>query len=45
MVISASDHLSSKNLQAIVKNGANLRVTYLNCGNAPIAAPTAIYRR
>jgi hypothetical protein len=45
MVISASDLLSSEDLQAIIKIGANLRVTYLNCGNAPIAAPTAIYKR
>jgi hypothetical protein len=45
MVISAADRLSSEDLLAIIKIGANLRVSYINCGNAPIASPTAIYRK
>lgn len=45
LIIGEEDKLSSRDLHAIIKVGANLTVKYLNCGNAPIASPTAIYRK
>lgn len=45
LIITADDKLPSRDLHSILKVGANLTVKYLNCGNAPIASPTAIYRK
>jgi hypothetical protein len=44
-VITKDDRLSGEDLRKIIKAGANLRVSYINCGNAPIATPTAIYKQ
>ena len=45
LVIAAEDRLPYDDVRAIVKTGNNLEVTYINCGNAPIATPTAIYKQ
>jgi hypothetical protein len=45
LVIGKEDKLRARDLHAIIKVGANLTVKYLNCGNAPIASPTAIYKK
>jgi hypothetical protein len=45
MSITADDRLSGEDLRAIIKIGANLRVSYINCGSAPIATLTAVYRK
>jgi hypothetical protein len=45
MIIGEDDRLADEDLHAIIKVGANLRVSYINCGNAPIASPTAIYKQ
>ncbi|HEY0458074.1 MAG TPA: hypothetical protein VGC97_02910 [Pyrinomonadaceae bacterium] len=45
LVLSSEDRLPFDDVRAIVREGNNLDVTYINCGNAPIATPTAIYKR
>ena len=45
LVIVEEDKFAASDLQSIIKVGANLKVNYINCGNAPIASPTAIYKQ
>jgi hypothetical protein len=45
LVLSAEDRLPYDDVRAIMREGNNLDVTYIDCGNAPIATPTAIYKR
>jgi len=45
LVLSSEDRLPFDDVRAIMREGNNLDVTYINCGNAPIATPTAIYKR
>jgi hypothetical protein len=44
LVVGESDDLSPDDLREIIKVGANLTVNYINCGNAPIATPVAVYK-
>ena len=44
-VIGKNDDLDPEDVRSIIKIGNNLEVTYINCGNAPIATPTAIYKQ
>jgi len=39
------DKLSPDDLRSIIKIGNNLEVSYIDCGNAPIASPLAIYKK
>ena len=43
LVIAVEDRLPVADLRSIIKVGGNLEVRYINCGNAPIATPLAIY--
>ena len=45
LVVTAEDRLPYDDLRSIIAEGNNLEVTYINCGNAPIATPTAIYKQ
>jgi hypothetical protein len=45
LALAAEDRLPFDDVRAIVREGNNLEVTYIDCGNAPIATPTAIYKR
>lgn len=44
LIAGESDNLSAEDLREIIQVGANLSVNYINCGNAPIATPLAIYK-
>lgn len=43
LVILIDDNLPVADVRSIIKVGNNLEVRYINCGNAPIATPLAIY--
>lgn len=43
LVILIDDKLPVADVRSIIKVGSNLEVRYINCGNAPIATPLAIY--
>ena len=45
LVLAAEDRLPFDDVRSIIKRGNHLEVTFINCGNAPIATPTAIYKR
>lgn len=45
LVVSKEDKLSPADLRSIIAVGNNLEVTYIDCGNAPIASPLAIYKK
>jgi hypothetical protein len=45
LVLASEDRLPFDDVRSIIKRGNHLEVTFIYCGNAPIATPTAIYKR
>ena len=45
LVLAAEDRLPFDDVRSIIKRRNHLEVTFIYCGNAPIATPTAIYKR
>lgn len=45
LALAAEDRLPFDDVRAIIRRGNHLEVTFIYCGNAGIATPTAIYKR
>jgi len=45
LALAAEDRLPFSEVRSIIKRGNHLEVTFIRCGNAGIATPTAIYKR